>query len=414
MVFGRTFPMPFRELGRVEQRVAMLCDYDTGAWSVSELCEAYGVSRETFCVWRERRAAGDPAWFLDRSHATGRCPHRTPPGVAEAVIAAKRRFPRFGPKKVKAWLARTRPEVSWPAASTVGDILKRAGLVESRPRRRRGLELGRAETVAQEPNAEWACDFKGWFRTRDGTRCDPLTITDTQTRYLVEVRITEPTMDGVRPVFERVFEEHGLPQAIRCDNGAPFGSQAAGGLTRLSVWWLKLGIAPHFIRPASPQDNGRHERMHRTLKADTAKPPSAGLVEQQARFDAFRTHYNQERPHEAIDQRPPAALWIPSPRPMPKRLLEPWYDADHQVRRVRTNGEIKWNGQLVFLSEPLIGETLGLAETPSGAHIVRFFDIDLGIIDRQGRFRRFAPLRHRLRYAPEHQTQQKLSGINPV
>ena len=214
--------------------------------------------------------------------------------------------------------------------------------------------------------------------------------------------------------FERAFAEHGLPAAIRCDNGSPFGSQAAGGLTRLSVWWLKLGVAPHFIRPALPQDNDRHERMHRTLKADTAKPPSTSLGEQQARFDGFRAYYNDERPHEALDQHPPSALWTPSPRPMPERLIEPWYDPDHQVRRVRTNGEIKWNGGHVFLSEPLTGESVGLAELTDGSHIVRFFDIDLGVIDRNGHFRRFAPLRHRLRYAPEDQPQQKLSRINPV
>ncbi|MDP3747548.1 MAG: integrase core domain-containing protein [Phenylobacterium sp.] len=392
----------------------MLRDYDTGAWSVRELCEVYGVSRETFYVLRARRASGDLAWFCGRSHVAASCPHRTPAAVALAVAAVRRRFPRFGPKKVKAWLERTQPGTVWPAASTIGDILKREGLVTARSRRRRGRELGQAETLAQEPNDEWACDFKGWFRTRNGMRCDPLTITGTTSRYLIEVRITEPTTDGVRPVFRRVFEEQGLPAAIRCDNGPPFGSQAAGGLTRLSVWWLKLGIAPHFIRPASPQDNGRHERMHRTLKADTAKPPCDSLAEQQVRFDAFRAHYNDERPHEAIDQPPPAALWRPSPRPMPKRLLEPWYDPDHQVRRVRSSGEIKWNGGLVFLSEPLIGETVGLAELPNGTHIVRFFDIDLGLIDRQGLFRRFAPLRHRLRYAPEDPNQQILSGINPV
>ena len=406
--------MPFREIGRVEQRVGLFCDYDTGVWTVSELCRAYGVSRETFYVLRARRASGDPAWFCERSHAVASCPHRTSAAIAEAVVATKRRFVRFGPKKVKAWLDRMEPGTTWPAASTIGDILKREGLVETRSRRRRGRELGRVETAADAPNAEWACDFKGWFRTLDGRRCDPLTITDTATRYLIEVRITEPTTKGVIPVFERAFAEHGLPQAIRCDNGTPFGSQAAGGLTRLSVWWLKLGVQPHFIRPASPQDNGRHERMHRTLKDDTAKPPSASLAEQQARFDVFRAHYNGERPHEAIDQQPPSTLWTPSPRPMPERLLEPWYDPDHQVRRVRTNGEIKWNGEHVFLSEPLIGESVGLAETPGGVHIVRFFDIDLGVIDRQGRFRRFAPLRHRLRYAPETPPQQYVSAISPV
>lgn len=162
--------MPFRKLGRMEQRVTMLCEHDTGAWSVGELCEAYGVNRETFYVWRSRRTSGDPGWFLDRGHAPGSCPHRTADEVAQAVIAAKRRFPRFGPKKVKAWLERTQRSVNWPAASTIGDILKRAGLVEARPRRRRGAELGRADAAAQAPNAEWACDFKGCFHTGDAIR----------------------------------------------------------------------------------------------------------------------------------------------------------------------------------------------------------------------------------------------------
>jgi transposase InsO family protein len=392
----------------------MLGDYDTGAFTVRALCDAYGVSRETFYVWLRRRAAGGADWFVDRSHAPGCCPHRTADAAAEAVIAAKRRFPRFGPKKVKAWLERTRPETSWPAASTVGGILQREGLVEARSRRRRAVELGRAEASALEPNAEWACDFKGWFRTRDGRRCDPLTITDTASRYLIDVRIAEPSVDGVRPAFARAFEEHGLPAAIRSDNGSPFGSSGAGGLTRLSVWFVKLGVRPHFIRPGSPQDNGRHERMHRTLKDDTAQPPSDSLAEQQARFDAFRIHYNTERPHEALGQHPPASRWTPSPRPMPSRIEEPWYDAFHQVRRVRTSGEIQWRGQLVFIGEALRGETVGLAEREDGAHLVRFCDVDLGVLDRAGRFRRFAPLRHRLREPPEDPSQQKVSGIIPV
>jgi transposase InsO family protein len=406
--------MPFREFGRLEQRVAMLSDYDTGAFSVVALCARYGVSRETFYAWRERRAGGAADWFCDRSHAPKRCPHRTLDDVAEAVIAVKRRFPYFGPRKVRAWLMRETPHVAWPAASTMGEMLQRAGLVERRPRRRRAVETGRTIVSPGAPNAEWACDFKGWFRTRDGRRCDPLTLTDTASRYLVDVRIAEPSVDGVRPVFQQAFEAHGLPEAIRCDNGAPFGSTGAGGLTRLSVWWLKLGIVPHFIRPASPQDNGRHERMHRTLKAQTSDPAAASLFEQQARFDVFRRHYNDERPHEALDQAPPARFWTPSPRPMPQRLEEPWYDADHQVRRVRSSGEIKWNGELVFVGEALCGEIVGLAEREDGVRLVRFCDVDLGVLDRQGRFRRFAPLRHRLREAPEAPAQEKVSGIIPV
>jgi transposase InsO family protein len=406
--------MPFRELGRLEQRIAMFEDYDTGAFSVSELCRDYGVSRETFYEWFRRRGAGEAEWFLERSHAPLSCPHRTSEAVLAAVIAVKRRFPRFGPKKVRAWLERTEPQTAWPAASTIGGLLKREGLVEARSRRRRAVELGGATVAAGVPNAEWACDFKGWFRTRDGARCDPLTLTDTASRYLIEVRIAEQTVDGVRPVFERAFGEHGLPEAIRSDNGVPFGSSGAGGLTRLSVWFVKLGIRLHFTRPASPQDNGRHERMHRTLKDQAARPPCASLAEQQARFDAFRVHYNHERPHEALEQVPPGELWTPSPRPLPDMLPEPWYDADHQVRRVRTSGEIQWRGQLVFISQPLIGETVGLIERQDGTHSVRFFDLDLGVIDPHGQFRRFAPLRHRLRYAPEPHPPQKLSTINPV
>ena len=406
--------MPFRERGRLEERVSILGDYDTGAFSVSGLCETYGVSRQTFYAWLERRGSGDADWFRDRSHAPKHVPGRTGAEIAAELAAVRRRFPRFGPKKVKAWLERTQPQRAWPAASTIGAILKAQGLVEPRSRRRRAVELGRAQTCASEPNAEWACDFKGWFRTLDGQRCDPLTITDTASRYLIDVRIAEASVAGVRPVFERAFEEHGLPDAIRSDNGSPFGSTGAGGLTRLSVWFVKLGVRPHFIRPGSPQDNGRHERMHRTLKEDTARPPCDSLAQQQARFDTFRAYYNQDRPHEALEQQPPASRWRDSPRPMPSRIEEPWYDPDHQVRRVRTAGEIQWRGQLVYIGAALSGETVGLAEREDGSHFVRFCDLDLGVVDRSGHFRRFAPRRHKLREPPEDQPQQKLSGIIPV
>ncbi len=385
----------------MERRVQMLLDWETGAFSVTELSRRYGVSRDTVYLWTLRRAGGAPDWFVDRSHAPLSRPHRTPEALVEPIQAMKRRFPHFGPKKVKARLEVEQPRVTWPAASTIGAYLKAAGLVEPRPRRRRAIDQGRASIWAQAPNAEWACDFKGWFRTLDGTRCDPLTLTDTYSRYLIETKITAQTVEGVRPVFEQAFRAHGLPLAIRSDNGAPFGSSAAGGLTRLSAWWLRLGVQPRYIRPASPQENGRHERMHRTLKRETARPPAASLAEQQARFDAFRTHFNQVRPHEALGQIPPADHWSPSPRAFPDRIEDPWYDPDHQVRRVRTNGEVKWRGGYVFVSEALVGEIVGIAELDHGLHIVRFCNIDLGVIDHRGIFRRFAPLRHQLRETPE-------------
>jgi transposase InsO family protein len=306
------------------------------------------------------------------------------------------------------------PGSDWPAASTIGDLLKQAGLIASAKRRRRPIDQQRPFAAVAAANDEWATDFKGWFRTGDGTRIDPLTLTDSHSRFLIDVNIVPATIEASRPVFVTAFRAYGLPRAIRCDNGTPFGSRGAGGLTRLSAWWLKLGIAPHFIRPASPQENGRHERMHRTLKAQTACPPASSAAGQQARFDAFRTHYNDERPHEALGQRPPAELYAPSPRAMPDRIEDPWYDADHAVRRVRCSGEIMWKGQLLFISQALVGEPVGIAELETGDHVVRFCNLDIGLIDRCHKFRRFSPPRDKPRSAPDPSANSKLSGIIPV
>jgi transposase InsO family protein len=393
--------MPFKETCPMEERIALFRDYDTRAFAVSELCRRYGISRETFYVWQRRREGGEERWFEALSHAPAVCPHATAAAVAERIVAVRRRFPHFGPKKIKAWLAEREPEVAWPAASTMGDILKRVGLVERRRRQRRPIAQGEVATPADAANAEWAMDFKGWFRTRDGARCDPLTMSDSASRYLLAVRNVAPTVGGVKGACERVFAEAGLPLAIRCDNGGPFGSSGAGGLSALSVWWLRLGIEPRYIKPSSPQDNGRHERMHRTLKEMTSRPAARTVAEQQERFDRFRVHYNEERPHEALGQTVPARRWQPSPRALPARLEDPWYDADHEVRRVHAPGIVKWGGERVYVGEALAGELVGLAQLESGGHIVRFCGRDLGVIDRDRRFRRFAPPRARLRCAPE-------------
>lgn len=403
--------MPFKETSRMEERIRMFLEYESGNWSVSEVCRRHGICRDTFYEWRKRKQSGDPEWFKDRSHAPLQCWHTTDAAIAEKVVTARRRFPHLGPRKLLAVLDRDAPEIAWPAASTIGAILKRAGLVSPVKRRRRPLDQRRPCTPVTGPNDEWSTDFKGWFRTRDQRRIDPLTVADSHSRFLIELRIVAPTMEGVRPCFERAFREYGLPLAIRCDNGSPFGSRGPAGLTKLSAWWLKLGITPHFIHPASPQENGRHERMHRTLKAQTSVPPAANASEQQARFDLFRRHYNEERPHEALDQRPPAEAYTPSARSMPSGEEDPWYDADHQLRRVRSNGEIKWRGQFVFISEALIDELVGIAPLETGDYAVRFCDLDIGLIDRRGLFTRFAPLRERLRDPGEQPAQPNLSGI---
>jgi transposase InsO family protein len=392
----------------------MLSDYDSGNWRVSELCRRYAVSRDTFYEWRRRRESGAPDWFKDRSHAPLSHPHETDQGLKDAIISLRRRFPQMGPRKLLAKLAREAPEKSWPAASTAGEVLKRAGLIAPVKRRRRPIDQRRGFAAVAAANDEWSTDFKGWFRSADQRRIDPLTITDGHSRFLIGIRIAAPTIEGVRPIFIEVFQEYGLPLAMRCDNGSPFGSRGAGGLTRLSAWWLKLGVEPHFIRPASPQENGRHERMHRTLKAHTSRPPAMHAAEQQARFDWFRDHYNHERPHEALGQRLPGELYMPSRRAMPDRVEDPWYDADHQVRRVRSSGEIMWKGELVFISEALIGELVGIAELETGDHVVRFCDLDIGLIDRRGRFSRFAPPRAGLREPAEPAANPNLSGIIPV
>jgi putative transposase len=315
--------------------------------------------------------------------------------VADAVLALRRRRPHWGPKKLKAQLEQERAEQIWPAASTIGDLVKRSGLVEERRRRRPALQPARQPVPeAACPNDRWCIDFKGWFRTRDGARCDPLTVTDAMSRYVLELRAVEPTTAGVEPAMERLMRAHGLPERLRMDNGPPFASRGAGGLSRLSVGWAKLGIVLERITPGSPQENGRHERMHRTLKAETSRPPAATIAEQQARFDSFRDDFNHHRPHEALGQVPPARLWRPSPRPYPSRIEEPWYDADHQVRRVRPTGEIKWRGEFVFIGEALAGEPVGIAETEAGHALVRFCDIELGLIDhRSKQLHRFAAAR---------------------
>jgi len=391
--------MPFKECNQLEERIALMRAYDSDVFTVRELSDQFGISRATFYTWRRRRDGGDERWFEDKSRAPSHCPHATPPEVVAKVLALREKFPHFGPKKLKARLAMDVPDLAVPSASTIGEILKRAGLIQPKPGRRRPIAQGEIVSGATEPNGEWSIDFKGWFRVRDGTRCDPLTVSDTASRYLVEVRITEPTHDGVKGILSRVFNEVGLPDAMRSDNGPPFGSVGGGGLSRLSVWLLKLGIEPRYIPPASPQDNGRHERMHRTLKAETSRPAAVTWQQQQVRFNQFRMRYNEERPHEALGQTTPAMHWCLPTRQMPKVIAPPWYDADHQVRMVRRTGEIKWCGQLIFIGEALAREPVGLLEVDDGVHVVRFCGRKLGIIDRAQRFHRLAPPRARLRKA---------------
>ena len=373
----------------MDQRVAFIADWLRDEWTMTELAERYQISRKTAYKWVGRYEA-DPAHGLaERSRAPTVHGRAMPDGIREAVLALRRAHPRWGPKKLRAILSERQPRRAWPAASTIGDLLRREGLSEPRRRPRYRVPLTQPLVAAQAPNDVWTADFKGWFRTTDGIRCDPLTVLDACSRFVLCCRIVAPTDRGVRPWFERTFREYGLPRALRTDNGPPFATTAAAQLSPLAVWWLKLGIQLDRIDPGHPEQNGRHERFHLTLQEETTTPPAATPVQQQRRFDRMRGEFNIERPHEALGQRPPARVYVASPRSYPARLEDPWYDATHQVRHVRCNGTIKWQGDSVFVSTALHGEAVGLAETARGDWTVRFMHLELGRIDRQTR--RFTP-----------------------
>jgi len=365
----------------MNERLQLVSLYETGRYAVAELAEHFRVSRKTAYKWLGRFAQDGLKGLEERSRAPHRHPNATPEAAVLAVLRAKAAHPTWGPAKLQPGPAES-SEVAgaWPASSTRGSILAQHGLVTPRRRRRRTPPWSQPFQTCAGPNAVWCADFKGWVRTGDGSRCDPLTITDAFSRMLLCCQIVpRPEHACVRLVFERLFREYGLPLAIRTDNGAPFASVGVGGLSPLAVWWIKLGIVPERIEPGHPEQNGRHERMHRTLKQATMRPPATTPAAQQERCDAFRLEYNTVRPHQALGQVPPATLYVPSPRPFPKRVDGPQYPATSVVRRVRSNGQMKWGGELVFVSEALTGELVGITEHADGC-LVSFGPIPLGLV----------------------------------
>ncbi len=386
--------MPWKETCQMDQRTLFIARVLLGGDEMTALCRDYGISRKTGYKWLGRYRSDGAAGLRERSHAPVRHGQAHDLAVVQAVLALRERWPHWGPKKLRVKLSELHPELAVPAVSTIGDWLRREGLVGRSRRRRRCPAYARPFAAVTAANDVWCTDFKslplartgGWFRTADGRRCDPFTLTDAHSRYLLRCQaVARPDEENVRPIFEAAFKEHGLPQAIRSDNGPPFASPGVGGLSRLAVWWIKLGITPERIVAGKPQQNGRHERVHRTLKEETATPPAANVPAQQQRFDDFRAVYNNERPHEALGQQTPASLYEPSPRPYPNRIDEPSYGSDAAVRRVRSNGQVKWAGELIFVGEALIGEPVGVVETEGGDWLVRYADVALGYIHPQRR-----------------------------
>ena len=376
--------MPWHETEPMKERHQFIAQYDSGLYCLSELAARFGISRKTAYKWLARYHKQGLEGLLDHSRAPLSCPHRTPENVVDAIRAAREQHPSWGPRKLRPWLERHYPDLAslLPAPSTIGDILQREGLLLSKSRRRRWPHPNPACPAPLAPNQVWSADFKGDFCTLDGQVCYPLTIEDGYSRFLFACQVLPSVARvGVQPIFERVFEQYGLPEAIRTDNGPPFASTAICGLTRLNVWWLKLGIRHQRIEPGHPQQNGRHERMHRTLKAETLRPPAANPEGQQGCFDTFLLEYNTERPHEALGNRTPASVYCPSVRPYPAQLPEPSYSGHLQMRQVSNAGCFRFHTRQVFISDALIKEYIGLEETDDGIWSIWFYDVLLARLD---------------------------------
>jgi transposase InsO family protein len=381
----------------MDQRTQFIADFLREVLSVTELCDLYGISRKTAYKWIERYLRQGPAGLEERSRRPQLSPNRTPDEVTQALLEARRRHPSWGGKKLLTWVHQRHSSWDLPHRSTVCDILSRHGMVPKKRARRRIGHPGKPTSLILAPNDLWSADFKGQFKTGNGRYCYPLTVTDSYSRYLLGCQgLNSTAVEEAKPVFTRLFREYGLPKRIRTDNGVPFATSTLARLSRLSAWWVRLGIMPEFIEPGKPQQNGRHERMHRTLKAETTRPAAGSLPAQQRKFNVFIDEFNNERPHEALDQQTPAACYRPSTREMPEKIPPFVYPDRFEVRYVSGNGGIRWNRDWVNVSTVCIGEYVGLEEIDNGVWNVYFGPLKLGrlnerhmrIEDQYGKLRR--------------------------
>jgi putative transposase len=374
--------MPWKETCPVLERRDFASDWLERRGSVSGLSRVYGVSRKTAHKWLGRFKEHGKGGLEDRSRASHSHPNETDAQTMALVIGARQAHPTWGPRKLRDWLLARHEGQVLPAASTIGDILKRAGLV--RPRKRgRGLHGGDGNTADYAgANNVWCIDYKGHFKLGNGQKCYPLTVTDGHSRMILCCQAQQgPRERHAQSALESVFREYGLPCAIRSDNGGPFASTGAGRLTTLSVWWLKLGIELQRIAPGKPQENGRHERMHRTLKAETARPPAQDMRAQQDRFDRWVEEFNKERPHEALGGMTPSSAYEPSERGYPGEVGDLEYPGHYETRRVGSNGLLKFRYVKVYLSQALSNELVGLVEVADGEWRVKFGTMELATYD---------------------------------
>jgi putative transposase len=369
--------MPWKETCSVEERIRFIAEFGGEEEpSLASVCRRYGVSRKTGYKWLARHAAGGLVALESRPPVALHPAGRVALELEDLIVELRREY-LWGPKKLRVLLA-PRWSGKLPSESTIGLVLNRRGLI--RPKRRRvAARRGEGGPLrCDAPNDLWCTDFKGHFRLGDGTRCHPFTLTDCCSRYMLRCRaLTNEKGDGVRRELEQAFAEFGMPERLRSDNGPPFGAQAPGGLSRNAIWLIQLGITPEFIEPGHPEQNGRHERFHGTLKDATASPPKQTQAEQQQAFDHFGREYNDVRPHEALGQVPPKRRYEPSPRGFTGKLRMPEYE-EAQVRSTSTKGEVSFKGKIFSVGTLLAKQPVAFREVEDGVHEVRYGSHCLG------------------------------------
>jgi len=371
--------MSWRGVTVMDQRVRFISEYLNGYFPLSEICQQFEISRKTGYKWIRRYEAFGAEGLADQSRRPHSCPHQTDDKIIKGIIEVRKKHPTWGPKKLLKIISDKHPVWEIPAISTTADILKREGLILPGRRRLRRKHPGCPKTTTKKPNDIWTADYKGHFKMRNGNYCYPLTVCDMHSRYLLGCDVHDAiSLKETKRHFTKLFNEYGLPQRIRTDNGVPFASSAIARLSALSVWWLKLGIYPEQIEPGKPQQNGKHERMHRTLKKEATVPPEKDIKAQQKRFDDFRREYNYLRPHEALDMKTPSEIYTSSDRRMPQKLGHYDYPCHFEVRRVSRNGGIRWKKKRVPVSQTLIEEYIGFEAVDDGIHNVYFCDLLIG------------------------------------
>ena len=347
----------------MDQKIRMISNWLSRNYSIAELSKIHSVSRKTIYKWIERYQKNREQGLNDLSSRPTILARATPAQTVSDILISKSQHANWGARKLLAWLKDHNPDKVWPAASTVHIILKRHDKVDVRRKRHHTPPYSQPFSQITHPNEVWCADYKGQFRLGCGSLCYPLTLTDSYSSYILGCwGLEHPAYQPTRNYFERAFREYGLPNAIRTDNGTPFASVGAGGLSQLSVWFIKLGIVPERIKKGHPEQNGRHERMHRTLKAETIKPPQYSMSAQQRIFDRFRIDFVNERPHEACGQKPPVTVYRRSERKYSEKLTAIEYPGFYKIRHVHSGGALKWQNKEIYLSSVLTGEYIGLVE----------------------------------------------------